>query len=274
VADKFKVRRYLDFEYPDFRSYVGGDATAETMRAYVKHAAENEGLTVEAFRVGALDQIRLQHDAKGCYAKLFHVRNLCANGKAWTGKGEAVIDFGASTVKAQSGKRNVDVNILSMGVRIDYGKFSYYSGGDVSKWLKDEQGKTVDYEAYVGERCGPVTVCKTNHHAYPDAMREPFVCAVRPAAYLSNVWFYKQIADANMRFMSSRELYPGDRFLFPTCVPPKSRELNAGKDWWRDVAPEGHVVVRVASGGLTYRIYVLDNADETCRVLAVYEGEA
>ena len=274
VADKFRVRHYFDFEYPDFRLYVGGDKTAETMREYVKYAVEHEGLSVEPFRVGALDQICLRHDESKKYGKLFHVRNICANGKVWTGKDESFVDYGPSTVKAQGGKRNIDVNILSMGVRIDYGRFSYFSGGDVSKWLKDENGKTVDYEATVGERCGPVTVCKTNHHGYVDAMREPFVKAVRPAAYLSNVWYFKQIQDANMRFMSSRELYPGDRFFFATCIPPKSRELNAGKDWWRDFAPPGHIVVRVAPGGGAYRIYVLDNTDEERRVVAVYEGEA
>ena len=273
VADAFRVRRYLDFEYPDFKRYNGGDTSAPAMRAYVKYAMENEGLVVEPFRVGALDQIRLRHDGKGEFAKLFHVRNLCANAKAWTGEGEKFVDFGPSSMKKWN-DRGIDVNILSMGVRIEYGRFSYFSGGDVSKWLYDADGKAVDYEGYVGERCGPVTVCKTNHHAYMDAMRLPFVKAVRPAAYLSNVWYYKQIKDENMGHMLSRETYPGDRFFFATSIPPRSREENPGKAWWNDFAPPGHFVVRVAPGGDTYRIYVLDNTDMERRVIAVYEGEA
>ena len=271
VAESFKVGRYFDFEWPATKKYNGGDASMPMMRAYVDFAVKNRGLKVEPFRVGALDQICPVRDPGGKWAKLFHVRNLCANGVAWTGEGEKTRDFAANYMKFTKAK-GIDVNILSMALKLSYGPFSFFTGGDLAKWLRDENGKTVDYEAYVGERCGPVAVCKTNHHGYPDAMRKPFVAATRPAAYLSAIWLDRQISDGNMKFMASRELYPGDRFFFASHIPEGSRAANAGCAWWADFAPEGHAVVRVAPGGETYRIFTLDASNERMTVTSVFEG--
>ena len=271
VAENFTVGRYFDFEWPLAKKYKGGDASMPMMRGYVDYAVKNRGLKVEQFRVGALDQIRPVRDPSGRWAKMFHVRNLCANGVAWTGEGEGTRDFAANYVKATK-TDSIDVNILSMALRLSYGPFAFFTGGDVSKWLRDEDGKTVDYEAYVGERCGPVSVCKTNHHGYVDAMKKGFVAAVRPAAYLSAIWLDRQIADGNMKFMASRELYPGDRFFFASHIPEGSRRANAGCAWWKDFAPEGHAVVRVSPGGATYRIFTLDATNEDMIVTSVFDG--
>lgn len=271
VAENFEVGRYYDFEWPYTKKYKGGDVSLGMMRASVEYAVKNRGLLVEPFRVGAEDQICPVRDPGNRWAKLFHVRNLCANGVAWTGEGEKTCDFAANYVRATKNPA-IDVNILSMALKLSYGPFSFFTGGDLSKWLRDSDGRTIDYEAYVGERCGPVTVCKTNHHGYVDAMKKGFVSAVRPAAYLSAVWYDRQISDKNMKFMASRELYPGNRFFFASCVPPGSRTANADCPWWQDFAPEGHAVVRVAPGGATYRIFTLTPVDESMTVTSVFEG--
>ena len=265
VAEYFDFDRYLDFEYPATNLYGTADRSMEMTRAYVDVARRERGLEAEPFRVGALDQIALRHDPKGEFASLFHVRNLCANAAVWTGEGEGVRDLAGPS---RSGKPvTVNQNTLSMGVRISYGPFSFYTGGDVSKRIGG-----IDCEAAVAQACGPVTVAKTNHHGTPDTMGRDVVAALRPAAWVSCIWHKAQINDTNMRWMSSRELYPGDRVLFPTAVPEQSRKTTEGCAWWRDVAPAGHVVVRVAPGGASYRIFVLDDTDESMRVKAVYEG--
>ena len=40
------------------------------------------------------------------------------------------------------------------------------------------------------------------------------------------------------------------------------------KDFMRDVAPEGHAVVKVQPGGSAYRLYTLTAADESLRIIA------
>lgn len=273
IAEYCSVGRYTDFEWPASKKYNAGDVSFGMMRDAVDFAVRHRGLAVEAFRPGALDQIRPVRDPGGKWARLFHVRNLCANGVAWTGTGEETADYAAQYVKA-TGRTAIDVNILSMALRLSYGPFAFFTGGDLSKWLRDADGRPLNIETHVGRVCGPVDICKTNHHGYVDAMNRDFVAAVRPAAYVSCIWYYKQIADASMKIMASRDLYPGARYFFANGIPAKSRQLNAGCAWWSDFAPTGHTVVRVAPGGETYRIFTLDAADEKMLVTSVFAGRS
>ncbi|MCQ2390289.1 MAG: twin-arginine translocation signal domain-containing protein [Kiritimatiellae bacterium] len=271
VGENFKVKRFYDHQFPNHGQYGTDDTPGrEMMEAFVAAKKREYGLEQEAFRPGARDQIRLQHDAEGRYAKTFSVRNICANGVCWTGKGEEAFDYAGAYVKA-TGKQKITQNALSMGFRIDYGPFSFFTGGDVSVDLAGPEGKPVDYEGLVGKMVGPVTVCKANHHSTKDAMRASFCREVKAAAYVINVWCPRHICDCNMSDgMASRALYPGGRMVFPTFIPEEPPRIYAGKDWWRDVAPGGHVVVRVAPGGTSWKVHVLESADESMKVLGTW----
>ena len=271
VGENFRVKRFYDHQFPNHGQYGTDDAPGrEMMEAFVAAKQREYGLEQEAFRPGALNHIRLQHDAEGRYAKTFAIRNICANGVCWTGKGEEAFDYAGAHVKA-TGKRHITQNALSMGFRIDYGPFSFFTGGDVSRDLTGPDGKPVDYEGLVGKMVGPVTVCKANHHSTKDAMRASFCREVKAAAYVINVWCPRHICDCNMSGgMASRALYAGGRMVFPTFIPEEPPRIYAGKDWWRDVAPGGHVVVRVAPGGASWKVHVLEAADESMKVLGTW----
>lgn len=271
LGEEYAFDRYFDHQYPDLGKYGSADESLAMMREFLD-AKGKEGLRCEKFRPGALNQICLLHDAKGEYHDSFSVRNVCANGVCWTGKGEETIDYAAIHVKeGKSGK--VNQNLLSMGFVIRYGKFGYWAGGDVSGYLKDANGVRFNYEAVVGKSVGPVTVCKTNHHAWKDAMVKEFVEEVKAAAYITNVWCPNHIQDCNMRHISSRTLYSGERLLFPTFVPGLAKQKWPDASWWKDIVPGGgHVVVRVAPGGGSYKIYQLESKDYSQRVKAVFAG--
>lgn len=276
VGEFFKVGTFFDHQYPECnRLGVGEGHVAKMVREYVARAAAKDGTVQEPFRVGALNQIALRHDPKGRYAGAFGIRNICANGKVWTGEGEKTEDLLSVNLAHGAKARRINENLLSIGVVVRYGKFRYYSGGDVSGGLLDAQGRTFSYEARVGAAAGRVDVAKANHHAWKDAMVPGFVKAVEPAAYVINLWAPEQILDVQMSTMASRALYPGERFVFATHVPECARTAFSDKPWWRDLCPEaGHVVVRVPAGGEVYRIYVLDARDEMRTVRAVYEGRS
>lgn len=272
LGERYAFRNYFDHQYPDLDKYGSADECLPMMRKFLD-VKKRQGLHCEKFRPGALNQIRLLHDTGGRYGNVFSIRNVCANGVCWTGKGEDTVDYAAVHVKA-TGKNVIrNQNLLSMGFVVQYGKFRYWAGGDVSGTLKDANGKLFNYEAVVGKSVGPVTVCKTNHHAYMDAMVKEFVEEVKAAAYVTNLWCPHHIQDCNMRHMSSRELYSGERLVFPTFVPELPMQKWPDAPWWRDVVPGGgHIVVRVAPGGETYKIYQLESKDESQRVKAVFTG--
>ena len=76
-----------------------------------------------------------------------------------------------------------------------------------------------------------------------------------------------------MQHISSRNLYSGERLVFPTFVPELPKQKWPDAPWWQDIVPGGgHVVVRVAPGGETYKIYQLESKDESQRVKAVFAG--
>ena len=277
VAEDFSFKRYLDHQYPERGMYGTHDGSMKLLAPWLDEQRA-KGLKCEPFKVGALNQIALQRDPDR-YRGEFSVRNICANGKLWDGK-DGFRDYAAEHV-AMTGSEKIPQNPLSLGFVIQYGRFRYWAGGDVHLKLQTGEGP-VDYEARVGERVGPVTVCKTNHHACEDAMHEGFVRAVRAQAYITCVWTHWHIRHDPMTRMASRELHPDFApDIIPNYMPRMRWEKYQGKDFLKNVPPEtlngAHVVVKVLPGGENYRIYLLDARDESMRVMAridrkVYNG--
>ena len=262
VAEDFRFRHYFDHQFPHPGQYAM-DPDPEAYEFFQKWlaGARADGMDAQPFKVGALDQIRLVRDAAR-YPR-FHVRNLCANAVLWDG-GDGAVDCGAAHVK--SGRKTIHENRLSAAIRIDYGDFSYYSGGDNELELHEASGRPYNWEERIGRVCGPVNVAKTNHHAGTYAMSPEFCAAVRPQVWLSSVWQPRMVDHKSLRSMCSRELYPGGRMVCFGYVADKVREVASA--YGADIAPAGHAVVKVAPGGDTYEVFTLDASDESGRVLA------
>ena len=264
VAEDFTFRDYFDHQYPNAGQYAldpDPEAFAH-FQSWLKGAV-SRGMRPHRFAVGARDQICMRH-APSAYPT-FHVRNLAANAVLWDGK-DGVIDCGAAHVKGGGGGQ-IHENRLSSAIRIDYGRFSYYTGGDAELTLKDAQGREYNWEAAIGRVCGPVDVAKTNHHAGPWGMSAGFCREIRAQAYLSSVWQARMVDRKSLDAMCSRELYPGDRIVFFGYVADKAKSV--AESFGRDIAPAGHAVVKVAPGGDAFRIYTFDASDESMRVLSV-----
>lgn len=267
VAKEFTFRNWFDHQFPQVGAYRR-DADPDALRFAREFvpAARAKGMKAEPFAVGAVDQIALVHGG----AADFEIRNLAANCTVADGKGGAR-DYAKAHLAATK-EKGIQENMLSSAIRIRYGAFTYYTGGDVEKTVIGEDGRKIDLEGLVGAACGPVTVCKTNHHAFWNAMQAPFVREIQAKAYLSSVWSPGQVSDRNLPIITSRELYPGDRTIFHGFMPIGKAEEYAGRPFVRDFAPvTGHAVVKVAPGGAVARIHVLDATDESMRVLYVQD---
>ena len=74
--------------------------------------------------------------------------------------------------------------------------------------------------------------------------------------------------DALKRMMTAR-LYPGPHDIFATWLrAPTRASIGARADQLK--ADHGHIVVRVAPGGASYRVFVLDDRSEARTVLGVF----
>lgn len=276
VAQDFAFRRYFDHQYPEFGAYKSeGKPSVELIRPWLAEQVK-KGLFAEPFRVGALNQITmLRNPAK--YKDAFSVRNLCTNGRAWDGA-DGECDYAAEHVKA-TGNEVVSQNLLSLAFVMRYGKFSYFAGGDVSGVLRRISGDTVDYEEIIGRLAGKVTVCKANHHGCSDAMSEGFVRAVRADAYVSCIWCPGQLDELTLSRMASCEIHHGSApILVPNIYPAVRWKRHESQSFIANVPVETrtgvHVVIKVAPGGETYKIYLVDARDEAMRVCACLERVA
>ena len=276
VAEDFGFRRYLDHQYPARGTYNSQGSCMKLVAPWVDEQ-KKKGLVAEPFKVGALDQIALLRDPAK-YKGLFSVRNVCANGVLWDGA-DGVRDFAAETVAA-TGDGTLPQNMLSMGFVIQYGKFRFWTGGDIQpSFLKKgftTKNGPVNYEAEVGRRIGPVTVCKTNHHGCGDAMCGDFIRAVRAQVYVTCVWSHWHIDKGTMGRMASRTLHPDfDPVIVPNFMPTDRAEEFRDWPFMKNVPPETrdgvHVVIKVAPGGESYRIFLVDARDESMRVRACIE---
>ena len=279
VAEDFGFRRYFDHQYPARGTYKSQGSCMKLVAPWVEEQ-KKKGLAVEPFKVGALDQIALQREPER-YKGAFSVRNICANGRLWDGK-DGERDFAAETVAA-TGNDALPQNMLSMGVVVQYGKFRFWTGGDVQpsfmkKGFSTKDGP-IDYEAEIGRRIGHVTLCKMNHHGCSDAMGEAFVRMVRAKIYVSCVWSHWHVIDSVMERLASRTIHPDfDPVIIPNFMPKNRAEKYAGRPFMKNIPVETHtgvhVVVKVLPGGNSWRTYLVDARDESMRVLRVIEGTA
>jgi hypothetical protein len=156
--------------------------------------------------------------------------------------------------------------MCSIALRLSYGKFDYFTGGDLTSGAEEEATEPWrDIETAVAKAAGPVEVAVADHHAYWDAVGPNFVRDLRPQAFIIPAWYVSQPATLPLRRMFSRNLYPGDRDVFATCTMEENRVFNAQFNS-KMKSMDGHVVVRVAPGGETFTIVVTDNSNDSDRV--------
>ena len=127
-------------------------------------------------------------------------------------------------------------------------------------------------EKFVGEFIGETDVVLANHHAYSDAMYEPFVKATTPQVCILPVWDYYHPQPSTLDNMLRKGVDPqhpsvnGDvNYVFAAGIVASNRERLA-EDGQR-IKPDGHVVVRVYKGGRKFQVFVLDDRSEDYHII-------
>lgn len=270
VGEKIHFKQFFDRGYPNYNyPFVINDIDSDNFLKFVKYHKQHYGSTQEAFKVGALNQIAMKNKPEK-YADLFSIRNLSANAEVWTGQGDKTIRYYDLNPANMTGYNNE--NTKSLAFRLDYGPFSFFTGGDVAGYLKNEAGESVNIEAKVGEVCGEVDVCKCSHHAYLDSMHPDFLRGVKAKAYIDAVWDQFHTQEKIISRILSPEVYEGERMFYTQYIVEKARKEHTGKEWYdKGVCPyDGHIIVKAYDKGNKYKIYRVSAEDEQMIVQAIY----
>lgn len=269
VGEYIRFKKVIDRGFPDYQYPLPiGDANIDNYRAFIDSKIKEEGLIPEGFDIGSNSQIVLLYD-KGKYSDLFEIQNLAASGRIWTGNGKETINY--YDLNSANTKGGQNENTKSIGIKINYGPFSYFTAGDISGSLLDGDGRKINLEDEIAKISGPVDVCKANHHAYKDAMTEGFLKEIQASAYIIPVWDHQHIQPVIMDRMATYSPKLNTPTIFSTRFPNHLRERYENEPWMNSVSQEdGHIVVKVFDGGKKYKIYVLSARDEKSIVQAVY----
>ncbi len=266
VAEYLPVRKVLDRGWPDYEYPAPlGDLNVRNYRAFLKWNMEQNGMQVERFHPGRSDQVvPLRMPAQ--YPN-FEVRNIMANGEVWTGVGSNTRQQFPVLGDIPAGDRPSE-NMCSAGFRLSYGRFDYFSGGDMPGVPFEGFPSWHDVETPVAKAVGPVEACLLNHHGYIDSQNEFFVGALRPRVWILNVWESAHPTARVYSRLQSTRIYPGPRDIFATNMHEANRLVVVGLD--KLASDHGHVVVRAVQGGETFRVMVLDDSAETYRVKSIH----
>jgi beta-lactamase superfamily II metal-dependent hydrolase len=264
VAETVPILTLIDRGSPDYA--YPAPANDSTMANYRRFLETRKGtMTVERLKPGSASQIRLRHDA----AKYpnFEIRNIIANGEAWTGSGDATRQLFPPLEGLATADRPNE-NMCSAGIRLRYGKFGYFTGGDLPGTQDPGFPEWHAPERSIVAAVGPVSVHVVNQHGSMGEESEPFLEALRSTVLIVPSWAPSHPApDVLKRIMNSR-LPPNPRYVFATDLREAAR-IVIGQRATQLAGPAGHIVVRVEAGGERYRVFVLDNRNESDTVLAV-----
>jgi hypothetical protein len=132
---------------------------------------------------------------------------------------------------------------------------------DLTAETRDGRLPWMDVETPVVRAAGRVEVAVANHHGYFDSCGSEFVKALNAQAYVIPAWHVTHPGPAQMERLIGA--WPGEkrRDVFATESLPANRSINSR--WLPQMRSlQGHVMIRVAPGGESYRIFVTDSTQE------------
>jgi beta-lactamase superfamily II metal-dependent hydrolase len=246
-------RNYPAYNFPvDLRTKVLDKEAFANYLTFVNTQVQDGKLKVLSFRAGSITQIRMNHPEK---YPLFMVRNIKSGSALWSGNDTTSINF----MPAQIDEKDYNENPLSLALKISYGKFDYFTGGDMTGLEGFGLPAWFDTETPAAAIIGSVDVLSLNHHGVRDASNLGFLRALSPRVLVQQSWSSNHPGEEVLHRMIAPSTYPGARDIFATYVHPETittygRWLN---DNYRSL--HGHIVVRVYPGGSQYEVWVLDD---------------
>ena len=242
----------------DKNDAYGMIATLNNYWNFIAQQIGMKGMHHETLIAGALNQIKLKN-AAGSYPD-FKIRNIAVNGNIWTG--EATDIFSLFSEGIYPGE-----NPLSTCIKISYGDFDYFTGGDISGNDAFGQADLNSVESNIAPVLGPIDVATLNHHGNRDSQNTYYVRTIRPRVWVQQNWSSDHPGEEVLRRITSKTLYPGERDIFSTVMLQPNKDVIGGR-LNSYTSLNGHIVVRVSKHGKTYKIFVLNDASANREVIS------
>ena len=254
LYDELPYLHVLDRSYPDYKE----DATTPAMDGqlsadwakFVTWGVKEQKFTGARFEVGK-EQIVMLYD-RPSYSN-FKIFNICANGFVWSKNGI-------------SGEKSGVGNPASCGFHITYGKFDYIACGDLTSNPQNRVGYYV--RDFIGD--GHLDAFKCHHHlsanAWGTQMQQSFF---NPRVIVNQNFYTKQPDAAHVNDIMDNKYSFWVKDFFTTNLHPQYVAKNTTTvDKMTNY--NGHIVIRVAEGGGSYYVYMLDDTNFEYNVKSIH----
>ncbi|RKQ42923.1 PKD domain-containing protein [Roseivirga pacifica] len=254
VGDLLPIEYLIDRGYPDYNFPVDLIKYRDDIKNYVdflKYQRDNNGLIPLVFKVGANNQFPLLK-TPSAYPQ-FHVQNVYANGEIWTGGNAETrhLNFDPPLVD-KNGDWNG--NALSIALTVNYGSFSYFTGGDLTG---ENNFPDYDIESEIAQVLNPVGAMALNHHGYKDATNNNLMRGLSPRVIVQQA---HNNAHVNGEVLGRIRAY-GKADLFVSNMSDFYESNASVTSNFKSTS--GHVLIRVSPSGDEFMVYILnDNSPE------------
>jgi beta-lactamase superfamily II metal-dependent hydrolase len=265
LAEDLPIARLIDrgFDYlppasdelvVNYRKFVAAQTAAGRMKA----------LKAEVGSTTQIAQVR-----NPAAAPAFNVRIVAANDRVWTGQGDAAkVRFPALDTIDVAEDRPTE-NMCSVALRISYGPFSYFTGGDMPGYPVPGGPAWHDLETDVARAIGQTDVHVVNHHGSIEVENPAWMATLRSRVVVVPAWSPTHPSPDVLKRLLSRRVYPEPRDVFVSAFRDVTK-ATIGARATQVASDRGHIVVRVEPGGARYWVLVLDDASESFRVTSVH----
>ena len=213
------------------------EAALANYRKFLDYQVGKKAIRASQFKLGAVNQFAMKYKAAD-YTN-FNIENVCSNTCVW--ENNQSVDIYKGKTKAE--------NAASCGFVIRYGKFDFFSAGDI--------GDYEDYEYRVAKVVGQVEATKAHHHLSPHSNCEKAMNVLKPQVLVATSFYVRDIQPDKSKF---DYITKADCDIYCTSVG-ESLITKYPTDYAKCNAVSGHIVIRVAKGGDTYMVYTLDDMD-------------
>ena len=264
VGELIPIRMMIDragpaLDYPvDLKSHYQNNETFMNYLRFIEYHTQEGTMKADRLIPGADDQIVLKEDPASF--PLFKVRNVKANGTIWDGNHGTIEILDPGEI-IENGKFNE--NPLSLAIKLSYGPFDYFTGGDNTGMSDYGNPEWFDVETPMTEFVGAVEVSTLNHHGNRDATNSQFVKNLSPRVVVQQTWCSDHPGmEVFYRLAHLNKLDSCD--LFATNIHEETKV--AFGPWFVKgyESMSGHVLIRVLPGGKEFYVITLD--DETVEI--------
>ena len=266
VGDILPIKKLIDRNYPAYNfpidlkiAYQKEPSIFLNLNRFIEYQKKTNGLVAEQLNVGSTEQLALKYK-KTSYPE-FSIRGIKANGTIWTGKGIETFEyFKPENIIDSLGRFNE--NPLSLALKISYGKFDYFNGGDNTGLQGFGMPEWFDVETPIAKAVGKVEVMTLNHHGCRDAVNENSLSYLQPQTVVQQSWSSNHPGEEVLHRLIGNHIYKGEKNIFATNIQDVTKATLGF--WLTDnyKSTFGHIIIRVLPGGNEYYVLIAETLNE------------